>query len=191
MSSIFGDSGFVPEHELSQMLAQLHERGQNTLDQAFPGWPARPPWLHTPLEPTPENFRMLMQETRSPRVERRYWALRELMNGHETLTGENLTQLAALLKDPSVDIRLQAIQLLVTKGRYDQIAGDLEEALAHPYAWARTVALGIVESMPPGMGGRYARAVENVKEGGYAGMLRPYLLKRLKTEAGKTGNPPE
>ena len=128
---------------------------------------------------------MLMQETRSPRIEHRYWALRELLNGHASLTEENFTQLAALLKDPSIDIRLQTIRLLVTRGRYDQIAGVLEEALAHPYVWSRTVALGIIEEIPDDIARRFVRAVENTKEGGYVSLLRPYLLARLQPEGGK------
>ena len=180
-----GDSGFVPEHELFQMLNQMHEQGASPLDKTFRGWPEPPAWLHAPLEPTPKNIGLLMQETRSPRIEQRYWALRELLNGHASLTEVNFTQLAALLKDPSIDVRLQTIRLLVTRGRYDHITGVLEEALAHPYAWSRTVALGIIEEMPDDIARRFVRAVENTKEGGYVSLLRPYLLARLQPEGGK------
>lgn len=172
------DSGFTPEFELYQTLTAMAARGQSVFDPGFQGWPARPEWLNTPSAGRAERERLLGELT-SERTERRYWALRELINQQSLLEPREWPRLAPLLQDPSVDVRLQAIRLFASLGRYDQIAGPLKADLGHSYGWARTVALGIVDELPLGTARRFVDEIRNAPEGGYVGMIRPYLLEKL------------
>lgn len=176
-----GDTGFVPEHDLLQQLTELHRTGRSPIATTRSRWPSPPPWMVTPLEFSPQNFDRMRRELSSAETVRRYWALRTIINWDKQTPDEAVTSLAPLLRDTSIDVQLQAVRLFAVHGRFDAIEAPLRDGLQHPYAWARTIALGIIADLPENIARAYVPFLEKTKDGGYVGMMRPFLLKRLST----------
>lgn len=171
------DSGFTPEFELFQTLTAMAKRGASVFDAGFPGWPAPPAWLGQPQ--SKPSLALLLREVTAEPVAQRYWALREVINQSHLVGEKELNALAPLLRDASVDVRLQAVRLFALKARYGDVIDVLAADLDHAYAWARTVALGIVDELPLEVARRLLEPVKRARDGGYVQMIRPYLINKL------------
>ena len=125
----------------------------------------------------PEALPQLLALAKDSDAALRYWAVIGLANLRDR-TPATLDVLGKALEDPSVDVRLAAVDALCFLGHEADTLATLAGALKHQDGWVKTRTLGLIDELEE-KARPIRQDIKNARGGGYVNRLVPHVLEGI------------